>query len=323
MRLLLKSLALLLGALVFFGLVGVAATWEPDRPVEDLKARWAKAPSRFVAPPGLSGLLVHLRDEGPADDPLPIVLLHGTSASLHTWDGWAAALRGQRRVVRFDLPGFGLTGPAAQPDYSIAAYVRFVKATLDALGVQRLVLVGNSLGGEVAWATALALPERVQRLVLVDAAGYPLDSASTPIEVPLGFRLARIKVLAPLLQNTLPRGVVQSSLRNLYGEPSRVTPELVDRYFELTLRQGNRRALGQRMEQVMRTEPERIRQVRQPTLILWGGRDRLLPPEFGERFARDIAGSRLVRFEALGHVPQEEDPAATVAALRAFLALAP
>jgi pimeloyl-ACP methyl ester carboxylesterase len=323
MRLLLKSLALLLGALVFFVLVGVAATWESERPVEDLKARWAQAPSRFVAPPGLAGLSVHVRDEGPDDDPLPIVLLHGTSASLHTWDGWAAALRGQRRVVRFDLPGFGLTGPSADADYSIAAYVRFVTATLDALGVRRLVLAGNSLGGEIAWATALALPERVSRLVLVDAAGYPLDSASRPIDVPLGFQLARMKVLAPLLKNTLPRGVVQSSLRDLYGDPSRVTPELVDRYFELALRQGNRRALGQRMDHVMHTEPERIKLVRQPTLILWGGRDRLLPPEFGERFARDIAGSRLVRFEALGHVPHEEDPAATVAALRAFLAPAP
>jgi pimeloyl-ACP methyl ester carboxylesterase len=323
MRLLLRSLALLLGALVFFLLVGIAATWEPERAVEDLKARWAQAPSRFVAPPGLGGLLVHVRDEGPADDPLPIVLLHGTSASLHTWDGWTAALRPQRRVVRFDLPGFGLTGPAPDGDYSIAAYVRFVTATLDALGVRRLVLAGNSLGGEIAWATALALPERVSRLVLVDAAGYPLDSASTPIDVPLGFQLARMKVLAPLLKKTLPRGVVQGSLRDLYGDPSRVTPDLVDRYFELALRQGNRRALGQRMEHVMHTEPERIKQVKQPTLILWGGRDRLLPPEFGERFARDIAGSRLVRFAALGHVPQEEDPAATVAALRAFLALAP
>jgi pimeloyl-ACP methyl ester carboxylesterase len=318
MKLLFKSLLLLLAALLFFLVAGVVATWEPDRPVEALTARWAQPPSRFVPVLGMS---VHVRDEGPASDPLPIVLLHGTSASLHTWDGWAAGLRGQRRVIRFDLPGFGLTGPHAEGDYSIAAYVRFVTAMLDALGVQRLVLAGNSLGGEIAWATALALPQRVERLVLVDSAGYALDSASTPISVPLGFQLARLPLLRPLLTNMLPRGVIERSVRSVYGEPSRVTPELVDRYFELALRQGNRRALGQRMQHVLQVEPGRIRQIRQPTLILWGGRDRLLPPEFGQRFARDIAGSRLVMFERLGHVPQEEDPVATVAAVREFLGL--
>ncbi len=320
MRLFLKSLALLLAGLVFFLLAGIVATWEPDRPVEALQARWAQAPSRFVA---VLGMQVHLRDEGPAADPLPIVLLHGTSASLHTWSGWAAALRGQRRVIRFDLPGFGLTGPRADGNYSIAAYVHFVSATLDALGVQRFVLTGNSLGGEIAWATALALPQRVERLILIDAAGYPLDSANAPVSVPIGFRLARLPWLAPLFRNILPRGVIDASLRNVYGDPSRVTPELVDLYWEMALRQGNRRALGQRMAMVTKVEPERIRQVQVPTLILWGGRDRLLPLEFGQRFARDIAGSRLLVFDALGHVPQEEDPAATLAAVRDFLRVAP
>ena len=319
MKLLLKSLALLLAALVFFLLAGVAATWEADRPVEALKARWAQSPSRFIP---VLGMQVHVRDEGPAADPLPIVLLHGTSASLHTWNGWAAAMRSQRRVIRFDLPGFGLTGPSPDSDYSIAAYVRFVTATLDALGVSRFVLAGNSLGGEIAWETALVVPQRVERLILVDAAGYPLQSGSSKISIPVGFQLARLPLLRPLSQHTLPRGVVESSVREVYGDPSRVTPELVDRYFELALRQGNRRALGQRLDLVMKTQPARIAQVAVPTLILWGGRDRLLPLEFGQRFARDIAGSRLVVFELLGHVPHEEDPQTTLASVREFLGLA-
>lgn len=319
-NLLFKSLLLLLAGLLFFLLAGVLASWEPDRPVEALLPRWAQAPSRFVP---VLGMQVHVRDEGPADDPLPLVLLHGTSANLHTWGGWAAALRGQRRVIRFDLPGFGLTGPSDEGDYSIAADVRFVTATLDALGLQRVVLAGNSLGGEIAWATALASPQRVERLVLIDAAGYPLDSASTPISTPIGFRLASWPLLQPLLRNILPRGVIDSSLRNVYGDPTRVTPELVDQYWEMALRQGNRRALGQRLAQVARGQPERIRELKLPTLILWGGRDRLLPLEFGQRFARDIAGARLVVFDALGHVPQEEDPIPTVAAVREFLRLAP
>jgi pimeloyl-ACP methyl ester carboxylesterase len=120
----------------------------------------------------------------------------------------------------------------------------------------------------------------------------------------------------------LPRSLVAEGVAQVYGDPSKVTPELVDRYFELTLREGNRRALGQRMRQAVRGEDaHRIREVQVPTLILWGGRDRLIPPQVGRVFEREIAGSRLVVFPELGHVPQEEDPVATVAELRTFLGL--
>lgn len=95
----------------------------------------------------------------------------------------------------------------------------------------------------------------------------------------------------------------------------------MDRYYDLTLRAGNRAALRERFrQQDLATDyTADIRRIRQPTLILWGGRDRLLPPADGDRFAKDIPGSQLVRFDTLGHVPQEEDPAATLAALRKFL----
>lgn len=314
MKLLLKSLALLLAAVVFFVVAGVVATWAPDKPVDELKARWARAPSQFVA---VQGLQVHLRDEGPREDPEPIVLLHGTSASLHTWEGWARDLSRTRRVIRFDLPGFALTGPHPKDDYSIDAYVRFVAGVMDALGVQRFVLGGNSLGGQIAWATAHAHPQRVTRLVLVDAAGYPFE----PSSVPIGFQLARIPALAPVLQRTLPRGVVEGSVRNVYGDPSKVTPELVDLYYDMTLREGNRRALGLRMAQRWAVQPERIAQLKLPTLVLWGGQDRLIPPDSAQRFAKDIAGARLVVWNELGHVPQEEDPARTVAEVRRFLGI--
>lgn len=258
----------------------------------------------------------HLRDEGPRDDQSPIVLLHGTGASLHTWEGWASALKETRRVIRFDLPGFGLTGPAADGDYSIDAHVRFVVAMLDRLSVQHCVLGGNSLGGQVAWRTALARPERVDRLILVDAGGYALSSTAPP----LGFRLARLPVLNRILEQTLPRSLVETSVRAVYGDPDRVMPALVDRYYEMTLREGNRRAMGQRFAQMTPGElSERIPELKQPTLILWGGRDGLVPPEAGRRFQDDIAGSRLVMFETLGHVPHEEDPARTVAAVKEFL----
>lgn len=318
MTLFLRSLFFFVAAMLVLAAVALVATWAPDKPVDELKPRWAQPPSQFIA---IDGMQVHLRDEGPRDDPLPIVLIHGTSASLHTWEGWAAALRGQRRVIRFDLPGFALTGPNRQDDYSVQAYVRFVTAVMDQLGVRRFVLAGNSLGGQVAWATAAALPQRVAQLVLVDASGYSPESASVPPSLPLGFRIARMPALRALTQYTLPRSIVEKSVRNVYGDPSRVTPELVDLYMDMTLRAGNRQALGRRMDQGYTGDVAGLKTLAVPTLILWGGRDRLIPPEFGQRFAHDIAGSRLVVFDDLGHVPHEEDPARTVAVVKTFLGL--
>jgi pimeloyl-ACP methyl ester carboxylesterase len=306
-RYLLLILLLIAGA-------GIWSVWAPDVPVEELTARWAPAPSRFIA---LNGLQVHLRDEGPRDDSLPVVLIHGTSSSLHTWQGWADSLRATRRVIRFDLPGFGLTGPAPDNDYRMAAYVRFVVSVLDALGVRRAVVAGNSLGGGIAWHVAAAHPDRVARLILVDAVGYPFVSAS----VPIGFRLARTPVLSVLIRRILPRSVVEESVRNVVADPSRVTPELVQRYYDITRRAGNRAALVTRFKQSGGdTDTAAIRTIKVPTLVLWGERDRLIPPANAARFGRDIAGSQVVMFPTLGHVPHEEDPAATYAVVRSFLA---
>jgi pimeloyl-ACP methyl ester carboxylesterase len=310
-----RVFAAIVGALALLIAAVVAATWAPDRPVQELKARWAPSPSVFL---DVAGMQIHVRDEGPRDDPSPIVLIHGTSASLHTWEGWAQALKGRRRVIRFDLPGFGLTGPAPDGRYTIESYVQVTAAVLDKLGVKRFVIGGNSLGGNVAWASALALPGRVEKLILVDAGGYPFTSTS----VPIGFRLARLPVVNRLLGSLLSRRLIETSVKNVYGDPGKVTPELVDRYYELTLREGNRRALMQRFEQSdFGAQAHRIRDLKLPTLILWGGRDRLIPPANAERFQRDIAGSERVMFDDLGHVPQEEDPARTVAVVRRFLGL--
>jgi pimeloyl-ACP methyl ester carboxylesterase len=303
----------LLGLAIVALALAVGLSYTPDRPVQALVARWAPPPSDFI---DLDGQLVHLRDEGPRDDPLPIVLLHGTSASLHTWEGWAAALRGQRRVIRMDLPGFGLTGPSIAGDYHGDTYARFVLRLLDRLQVQRFVVAGNSLGGEIAWRTAWLAPQRVAQLVLVDAAGYPFR----PQHMPLGFRLARMPVVNRAIDYLTPRSLIERSLRDVYGDPSKVTAELVDRYYELTLREGNRHALGQRFQQMEHGEQApRISTLHVPTLVIWGGRDHLVPVDNAEHFHRDIAGSRLVVFDDLGHVPQEEDPQRTVQALKAFL----
>jgi pimeloyl-ACP methyl ester carboxylesterase len=314
--LLVRSAWLVLAGFLFFGAVGVIATWAPDLPVEELKGRWAPPPSRFVE---VNGMQVHLRDEGPHDDPAPIVLLHGTAASLHTWQGWAMALRDQRRVIRFDLPGFGLTGPNRQNDYSTEADVLFVRAMMDKLGVQRFVIAGNSLGGLIAWNVAAQMPDRVERLILVDAAGYP--PLATGQERPLALAVARIPGVRRLFSYVLPRGLVESALQKLYGDPAKVTPDLVDLYSEINRRAGDREALALRADQMRPADLQLLKTIKAPTLILWGGRDRLLPPEMGRRFEDDIPGAKLVVFPDLGHMPMEEDPQRTVAVVRHFLGL--
>ncbi len=301
------------GALTLALAGGVASSWAPDLPVDALVPRWAPPPSTFVT---VDGMRVHQRDEGPRTDPVPIILLHGTSSSLHTWEGWSAALRPTRRVLRLDLPGFGLSEGFADGDYAIAHYVAFLGRWMDQRGVRRAVVAGNSLGGQLAWALAVADSSRVAGLVLVDAAGFPLASTS----VPIGFRMARMPVVNRLFTQLLPRSVIRSSLENVYGDPSRVDDLLVTRYHDLTRRAGNREAVVRRLTGTGPTpDPEALRGLRLPALILWGERDRLIPPVHAARFAERLAGSRVVRFDALGHVPQEEDPVQTVAAVLPFV----
>ena len=307
------------GALLILGALALGLSRAPDRAVETLVARWAPPPSDFI---DVRGQVVHLRDEGPPDDALPVVLIHGTSASLHTWEGWVKALKGQRRVITLDLPAFGLTGPFTgqykPDDYRGDTYARFVLDVLDELGVQRFVIGGNSLGGEVAWRTALLAPERVERLVLVDSAGLPVERAA----VPFAWWLARAPGLSWLAEEVLPRAMVARALSSVYGDPQRIGSDLVDRYYELTLREGNRRALGLRLRQMdLRDASAQLKALNVPTLILWGGRDRLFPPAVVQRFQASIAGSRIVIFDDLGHVPHEEDSARTVAPVREFLGL--
>lgn len=289
---------------------------QPDLPLSQLKARWAPAPSRFIE---LQGMQVHLRDEGVRDDPVPIVLVHGTSASLHTWEGWVAALKGERRVITMDIPGFGLTGPEPRGNYHINRYTEFILGLMDQLGVQRFVLGGNSLGGEIAWHVAAAAPQRVERLILVDAAGYK----RLPNGMPIGFVMAALAAKTGtgwLTARVLPRAVVRSSTRFVYGDPRRITPEIDQRYFELQLRPGNRRALGQRLDQHnMGRDVDQLARLTMPTLIIWGGKDRIFAVSQGQGLHQAIKGSELVVFDDLGHVPHEEDPARTVAAVRRFL----
>ena len=119
-----------------------------DLPLETLKKTYATTNSQFML---LEGMEVHYRDEGPKTDSIPIVLIHGTGASLHTFNDWATTLSEHRRVLRMDLPAYGLTGPFLDRNYSTPHYVAFIAAFLEELGVEHCVLAGNSLGGKIAW----------------------------------------------------------------------------------------------------------------------------------------------------------------------------
>ncbi len=315
----------LVGLLLLVFALAIGLFKAPDRPVETLVARWAPPPSELIElKVGGHTQLTHLRDEGPRTDPLPLVLFHGTSDSLHTWDGWARELSKTRRVIRADLPGFGLTGPATDGDHGIRAYVAFATALMDHLKVRRAVLVGNSLGGEVAWMTAATHPERVAALVLVDPSGLPF----TPEHVPIGFLLSANPVTGWLSQYLLPRSLVQQSVEGVFGNPQRVNQDTVDRFYEISLREGNRAALGDRIDTLLKETKAGFHtaewaKVKAPTLLLWGERDRLIPPATAQAYLKGRAAGapapELKILPTLGHVPQLEDPVTSLAAARAFI----
>ena len=307
------------GVLLMLTALVVTLTHAPDRSVDSLVTRWAPPPSDFMY---VRGQFVHFRDAGPKTDPVPLVLLHGTASSLHTWQGWAGDLHARKRIITVDLPGFGLTGPFGgqypRDDYRADTLARFTLDFLDALHVTRFAIGGNSLGGEVAWRVAAAAPARVDRLILVDATGY----AFAPEHVPLGFQVARIPVFNRISEFLTPRALVEQSVDDVYADPSRVTGALVDRYFEMLTREGNRRALNIRLRLIATDlAPERIKTLKLPTLILWGAQDHLVPTVNAQHFHQDIAGSLLVVLPGLGHVPQEEDAQASVVPVRAFIGL--
>jgi len=297
-----ENLAAVLSALLLAVAAAVAVTWAPDRPLSELEARWAQPPSTFVQVQGMSVQSARRRPARRSGSHRAAARHLVQPAHLGRM-GAGAKIEPARDPVR--SARHRLTGAPPDADYRIERYVRFVADLLDQLGVSRCALAGNSFGGQVAWETALAHPERVEKLILVDAAGYPFQ----PVSVPIGFRIARIPLLNRLMQYTLPRRLIESSVRNVYGDPGKVTAELVDRYFELTLREGNRRALVARFAQAQAgIRPDRIAALKVPTLILWGGRDRLIPPGDAEKFHRDIAGSRLIVFDRLGTCRRKKIP---------------
>ncbi len=322
-----------LGMLAASAVLTTGCVWKPDLAVSKLK-HWELPTSSYVEVDGLkvhvaqsktnnktasqSNTANHSNNCEAQSGAETLLLIHGTSASLHTWEGWTRELEDDYCVVRLDLPAFGLTGPYANEDkiYSLDNYVDTVIAVMDKLNIEQATLAGNSLGGGIAWLTALKHPERVNRLILADASGFKF----TPKRMPIGFKLAQYPLLDGLTEHILPKSMVRSSVESVYADKSKVSDELVNRYYELTRREGNRKALTRRMrEGLYQDEVDRLGEIKQPTLIIWGKHDELIPIESAYKFKEAIPNSQLVVFDDLGHVPQEEDPKATAAVVKQFL----
>lgn len=319
MKWLKRGLLALVGVLVIAFLVFRT----PDTDPAEMRAKYGAPPSQFVTIG--DGVTVHLRDEGPRDAPA-IILLHGSNADLHTWEPWVQALKGRYRVIRFDQIGHGLTGPDPKEDYSTANFVADIGEVADRLGLKTFILGGNSMGGKHALAYAIAHPERLTGLVLVDGSGGPMLKIERKGEDKkdsgnIGFTIARMPGVNLLAEQITPRSLIQQSLEQSVSVKSVASEATIDRYWELLRYPGNRRATLKRFSQPYDPlKPEDIAKVQTPTLILWGEEDRIIPVEAGQWLAKTLPVNELHIYPKIGHLPHEEAPAATLADLEPWLA---
>ncbi|MFO1027510.1 MAG: alpha/beta fold hydrolase [Acetobacteraceae bacterium] len=288
---------------------GGAWLHDPDKQRTALEAQYGQPPSEFV---WVAGIRLHVRDTGPRGG-RAVIMLHGLGSSLHTWEPWAEALSTRDRVIRFDLPGFGLTGPEPTGDYSDARTMQIILGLMDTLAIRRAVFVGNSLGAKFAWMFAADHPALVSKLVLISPDGF----ASAGFEYE---KKPDIPALAHVLPYTLPRILLRANLALAYGDPKRLSDATLDRYRDLMLAPGNRQALLDRTAQLWLVPPEpMLRRIQVPTLLVWGEKDKLIPFATARDYLAVMPQARLLAFGDLGHVPQEEAPERTLPLVRSFV----
>ena len=322
------------GLLAVLAAAGLGWLWTPDRERVDLEARYAQAPSQFV---DVAGVRLHLRANGPTAHPSlngspeptvaastvqqspsgktppAVVLLHGFGASLHTWEDWVPVLSQDFRVIRYDLPGAGLTGPDASGDYTDARGMAVLLALLDRLGIQKTSLVGHSMGGRLAWNFAAAYPERIEKLILVAPDGFasPGFEYGKPPEIGASIQAMRF---------ILPKPILRMSLAPAYADPAVMTDQLLTRYHDLMRAPGVRPALIARLQQSTLKDPNpTLATIQAPTLLVWGDQDAMIPFANSADYLRALPNARLVKMPGVGHLPQEEAPAESVAAVHGFL----
>lgn len=305
---LLKSLLFLLGLIT----LAVIVFYKSDTPKVIVKQTYANEASRFMS---IMGMELHYRDEGNQDDSIPILFLHGLSSSLHTWDSLSYLLKDKKRIIRVDLPGFGLTGADPERNYAIDHYNKFIDSFIIRLNIKHYIIAGNSFGGSIAWNQTLYTPEKIEKLILINAAGYPRTKEKGNI----GFKLASVPVLGELIKKVTPKTLVRKSLEDAYSDDHHITDAIGNRYYDLLLCEGNRQAMIDLFRQRAIPQPDRIKSIITPTLIIWGKDDQMIDVDNAYRFNKDIKGSQIRIIEHSGHVPMEETPRAVYQAMMNFI----
>lgn len=299
MKNLLKYSLFAITAILF---IVIAIYWKNDIDFNELKDKYAYPSSSFIS---INGINVHYRDVGKGE---AILLIHGTGASLHTWEKWIDILSPSYRVISFDLPGFGLTGPDPNHNYQISRYSAILDSLMVKLKVDSFHIAGNSLGGLVAWRYTTQFPQKILTLNLIDAAGLPQPGKKPPFI----FQLAKLPILSTLLQKVTPKSIIENSMLDVYKNDQLVNEKLIDRYFELSLREGNRTAFVKRMSQLNeKLDISDLKKITAPVLIQWGKDDRWIPLAKGYEFKKLIPQAELKIYNS-GHVPMEENPMETV-----------
>lgn len=295
--------------IIAFLIIVISIYWKNDIDINELKNKYTYPSSRFIS---LDGMNVHYRDVGKGE---VILLIHGTGASLHTWEKWIDMLSPGYRVISFDLPGFGLTGPDPNHNYQISRYTAILDSLMVKLKVDSFHIAGNSLGGLVAWHYTTQFPHKILTLNLIDAAGLPQPGKKPPFI----FQLAKLPVLSTLLQKVTPKSIIKKSMLDVYKNDQLVTEKLIDRYFELSLREGNRTAFVKRMSQLNeKLVVGDLKNITAPVLIQWGKDDRWIPLANAFEFQKLIPKANLKIYDS-GHVPMEENPMETVKDYMIFL----
>jgi len=283
--------------------------WAPDLALSELKLRYGFDAQQVVQ---VDGLNIHYKDTGPKDAPV-VLLLHGFGSSLQTWDVWAAQLETQYRVIRLDLPGFGLTGPSPLHDYSEAGDLATLTHFVDKLGVASFSIIGHSMGGKMAWGLAAADPDRVKALVLMAPDGFPevKDIGSKPYAMPS---------IMGVIKFSLPKFLVRKSIEPAFFDANALSDSLVDRYYDMLRAPGVRAAILERANQTIYTDPvPRLKKITAPTLLVWGEQDQMIPSSNAQSYANVLSTSKIVLLPNLGHLAQEEQPQIALAHVVEFL----
>ena len=267
-----------------------------DKTFEELMPLYTNSNSQFME---LDSRKIHFRDEG---DGYPIILLHGTGASLHTWDFWVKELKKTHRVIRIDLPGFGLTGQDPLKRYSSMDYVSLLNKFTKELGINEFHLAGNSLGGLVSWLYTSKYDNRVNKLLLLNPSGLSFD------KIPFVIKLAKTPIINTSLRYFTPKSFIKKNLKEVYFNDSLITQKLINRYHDLTLLKGNRDAFIDRANIKRQDYSSNMKLIKTPTLILWGENDFWIPVGDAYKFEEFIENSKVVIMPETGHIPMEEKP---------------